>query len=102
MRARIESIALDGATLTVIARPPLPAELPLLAVATAMRVLARYPVVDGVVLVGDGSEIRVSREQIERILEPEGFAALRDPERRREILGRAVQELGLPLPDALP
>lgn len=98
MRERIESVMLEGASLRVTARPPLPGERPVLAVATAMRVLARFPVIREVVIVSDGSEMRVSREQIERILQPEGFTALRDPGRRRELTERAVQELPPPPP----
>jgi len=91
VRELIESVVLEGTTLRVRAREPLPVELPALLVGTAMRVFERHPVLRRVALSTPSAELAVSREEIERGLAPEGFASLREWGRWRQALARAVQ-----------
>ncbi|HSE94621.1 MAG TPA: hypothetical protein VLD61_01940, partial [Methylomirabilota bacterium] len=84
MRELIESVALEGTTLVVRAREPLPVELPTLLVGTAMRAFERHSVLRRVALTTPSAELSVSREEIERGLAPEGFAALREWGRWRQ------------------
>jgi hypothetical protein len=91
MRDLIEAVALEGTTLRVRAREPLPVDLPALLVGTAMRVFERHPVLRRVALTTPSADLSVSREEIERNLPPEGFAALREWGRWRQALARAVQ-----------
>jgi hypothetical protein len=78
-------------TLRVVAPDPLPAERDTLAVATAIRVLERFPALEGFVLLGGGGEASLTRADVERLLAPLGFAALRDRGRWRQVPARAVQ-----------
>jgi hypothetical protein len=91
VRELIESVALEGTTLRVRAREPLPVELPTLLVGTAMRVFERHSALRRVALATPTVELSVSRDEIERGLGPEGFAALREWGRWRQALARAVQ-----------
>ncbi len=92
MREQIGSVTLEGPTLRVVAPEPLAVEPKTLLVATAIRVFERYPVLDRLVLtIGGSTEIAISRDQVERLLEPDGFASLREWGRWRQVLARAVQ-----------
>ncbi len=93
MKELIQSIGLDGTTLTVTVRATLPVNGPALAAATALRVFERYPVMDRVALVVGATEISMSRRQVERVLHPDGFAVLKERGRWRQILARIVQGL---------
>ena len=80
MRERIDAVTLHGATLRVSARAPLPAELPVLALATAIRVFERYPVLERLtVTLGEAKddELSLTRAEVARWLGPQGFASLR-------------------------
>lgn len=94
MRERIEALALEGRTIRVTARDPLPVEPRALALAAAMRVFERYPVLDRLTLAVGGTEVTASREEVERLLGPEGFSALKDRDRWRRLLGEGLQEAG--------
>jgi hypothetical protein len=94
MRDRIEAVALEGQTLHVTVREPLGVEPRLLALAAAIRVFEQYPVLDRLVLGAGGEETVVSRDEVHRLLGPEGFAPLKDRERFRQILGRTLASNG--------
>lgn len=91
MKAWVDAISLAGSTLRVTAPGPLPAERDTLAVATAIRVFERFQALDDLVLAGADGEVTVTRGTVERLLAPEGFAALREPSRWPDVLARAVQ-----------
>lgn len=92
MREQIDAVTIEGPTLRVVTREPLPVEPGTLLVATAIRAFERYPVLNGLVLaIGGRAEISISREQVERLLGPAGFASLREWGRWRQILAHAVQ-----------
>jgi hypothetical protein len=91
MKAWVDAISLAGSTLRVTAPEPLPADRGTLAVASAIRVFERFPALDGLVLAGGDGEVSVTRATIERLLSPDGFAALQDRSRWPQVLARAVQ-----------
>ena len=91
MREHLDAVALEGRMLHVTAREPLPAEPRVLAVATAIRVFERYPILDRLTLTVGNTEITLGREQVERLLGPEGFASLREWGRWPQVLARAIQ-----------
>ncbi|HEV8310584.1 MAG TPA: hypothetical protein VGW35_23220 [Methylomirabilota bacterium] len=91
MRDLIQAVVLEGQQVRVTARDPLPIEAKALAVAAAIRVFDRYPVVDRLLLTVGEDEVRLSREEVERLVGPEGFARLKDREGAREVLTRAIQ-----------
>lgn len=91
MREQIDGLTLEGTTLRVAVREPLPLDLPTLAVATAIRILERFPVFDRVTVTTHTAEVSLTRDEVERLLRPEGFAALREWGRWRQVLARAVQ-----------
>ena len=90
MRDRIEAVALEGQNLRVTAREPLGVEPRMLALAAAVRVFDQYPVLDRLTLTAGGSDIVVSREEVHRLLGSDGFAPLKDRERFRQFLTRAL------------
>lgn len=94
MTTWVDNVSLAGVTLQVSAAEPLPAERETLALATAIRVFERFSVLDTVVLASGGGEVSVSRAEIERVLAPEGFAALRDRGSWPQVLARAIQRYG--------
>ena len=96
MKTRASSVALDGTTLRIRMAPALPSDPSVLAVAVALRLLARYPVVDRVVLGDHATEMAFTREQIERLLTPEGFPALDIPGGWSDILARTMRRLAAP------
>ncbi len=83
-----------GRALQVTARGPLSVEATVLAVATALRVFERYPVLDHLTLSTDDGDVRVPRPEIERLLGPEGYAPVRERGRWHQVLARVVQEYG--------
>jgi len=91
VREHLDAVALEGRMLHVTAREPLPAEPRVLAVATAIRVFERYPILDRLTLTVGSTEISLGREQVERLLGPEGFASLGEWGRWRQVLARAIQ-----------
>lgn len=91
MRDRIEAVALRGQELRVTARAPLPAAPKALAMAAAIRVFDRYPILARLTLTVDGSEVGVSREEVERLLAPVGFVPLRERGRWRQMLAELVR-----------
>lgn len=64
MKEQIESVTLEGTTLKIALRPPLPAEAAALAAAIAKRAFERYPVLSEVVVAAAGVEHRLSREPV--------------------------------------
>jgi hypothetical protein len=91
VRSWIGAVSLSGPTLRVSVPEPLPADLHALAVASAVRVLERFPALGGVVLIAGGAEVTLSRDDVERLLEPEGWPSLEDRGRWPEVLARAVE-----------
>lgn len=91
MKAWVDGVSLAGSTLRVTASEPLPAGRDTLAVASAIRVFERFPALDGLVLVRGGGEVSLARDGVERLLAPDGFAALRDRGRWPQVLARAVR-----------
>jgi hypothetical protein len=91
VKAWVDAVKLEGATLRVIAPEPLPAERDTLAVASALRVLERFPALDGLILASGGAEVALRRAEVERLLAPDGFSALGDRSRWPQVLARAVQ-----------
>jgi hypothetical protein len=92
MRQLIEGVALEGQSVRVTARDPLPVGFRALAVAAAIRVFERYTALDRVTLSAGNDQITVSREDVDRLLGPEGFARLKDREAARQVLERAIQD----------
>lgn len=93
MREQIDGVALEGQRLRVTARRPLPVEPSTLALATAIRVFEHYPILDRLTLTisDEETEVTFTREEIERLLGPAGFAALKAWGGWRQVLARAVQ-----------
>lgn len=92
MRQLIEAVALEGAEARVTVRDPLPVAPRALAAAAAIRVLDRYPALDGLTLAVGETRMTISRQDVERLLGPEGLARLKEPDGGRELLERAVRE----------
>jgi hypothetical protein len=74
----------------VVTRVPLRIDARLLALAAAMRVFARYPVIDRLTVAAGTDEVAVSRDEVTRLLGPEGFAGIEDRARYRMILADAL------------
>jgi hypothetical protein len=91
VRNLIESVAIEGTALTVALSPAVPVDVPTLAVATAIRALDRFPVLDHVTLLSGSTEITLRRGEVEQLVQPDGVAAAREPDRWREVLARAVE-----------
>jgi hypothetical protein len=87
----IESVAIERTALTVTLSPTLPVDIPTLAVATAIRALDRYPVLDCVTVRSGSTEIGLSRGEVEHLVQPDAVAAAREPDRWRQVLARAVE-----------
>jgi hypothetical protein len=90
----VDAVSLEGSALCVSAPDSVPAERDTLALASAIRVFDRFPVLDVLVLAGGEREVTITRADVERALAPEGFAALRDRGRWPQVLARAVQQHG--------
>jgi len=90
MRQLIEAVALEGQSIRVTARDPLPVEPRALAVAAAVRVFDRYPALDRLTLAVGSQEISLSRGDVDRLLGPEGFARLKDRDGAREVMERVI------------
>lgn len=91
MSDQIEAVALAGQGVQVTAGVPLQVGARLLALAAAIRVFERYPVIDRLTVTAGTVEITVSRDEITRILGPEGFAGVSDPARYRTVLADALE-----------
>lgn len=91
MRSWIDTVTLAGSRVRVTVPSPMPADRDTLAVASAIRLFERFPALDELVLVADGGEVSLGRTDIERLLAPEGFPALRDRGRWPQMLARAMQ-----------
>ncbi len=92
MKQLIEAVTLEGQIVRVSARAPLPVDAKALAIAAAIRVLDRYPALDRLALSVGGAEITVTRQEVERLLGPDGFSRLKDRDTAREALDRAIRE----------
>jgi hypothetical protein len=92
MRQLIEAVTLEGQTVRVTARDPLPVKPAVLAIAAAIRVFERYPALDLLTLSVGSAEASVSRQDVDRLLGPEGFARLRDRDAAREVLKQAISD----------
>ena len=92
MRHVIEAVALEGQNVHVTARDPLPVAARALAVAAAIRVFQRYPALDRLTLAPGEARVTVSRQDVERLLGPDGFARLKDRDGAREMLERAIRD----------
>jgi hypothetical protein len=92
MRQRIEAVALEGQDVRVTARDPLPVQPRALAVAAAIRVFDRFPALDRLTLAVGDARVTVSRQDVERLLGPDGFARLKDRAGAREVLERAIRD----------
>jgi hypothetical protein len=91
VRELIESVTIEGTALTVALSPTLPVDVPTLAVATAIRALDRYAVLDRVTVRSGSTEITLARAEIEELAQPDGVAAARESDRWRQVLARAVE-----------
>jgi hypothetical protein len=91
MNAWVEAVTLAGSTLRVAAPGFLPAEPDTLAVASAIRVFDRFQALDTLLLAGGDGDVHVTRAEVERLLAPDGFAALHDRGRWPQLLARALQ-----------
>jgi hypothetical protein len=91
VKAWLDSVSLAGSTLRVSAPEPLPADRSTLAVASAIRVFERFAALDELVLLCSEGEVSLVRTDVERLLAPDGFAALRDRGRWSGVLARAVR-----------
>ncbi len=91
MRELIESVTIEGTGLTVTLSPTLPVDVRTLAVATAIRALDRYPVLDRVTLLSGETEISLPRAEVEELVQPDGVAVARESDRWRQVLARAVE-----------
>jgi hypothetical protein len=91
VRAPIESLAVTGQAVRVTAREPLRVEPRVLAVVAAIRVFERYPVFDRLTLSAGSVEISISRQEVNGLLGPDGFASLRERGRAREIVASAIR-----------
>jgi hypothetical protein len=91
VRAWVDAVSLVGPALRVTAPGRLPAERHTLAVATAIRVFERFQALAELTLAGEDGEVTLARGEVERLLAPEGFAALRERSRWPQVLARAVQ-----------
>jgi hypothetical protein len=101
VKAWVDAVSIAGSTLRVTAPDPLPAERDTLAVATAIRVCERFPALECLALLGGSGEASLTRADVERLIAPLGFAALRDRGRWPQVLARAVQRYsGADVPDA--
>ena len=92
MRQLIEAVTLEGQRVRVSARDPLPVPRKSLAIAAAIRVFERYPALVHLTLSVANTEITVSREEVDRLLGPEGFARLKDRDSSREVLQQAIRD----------
>ena len=92
MRQRIEAVALEGQDVRVTARDPLPVQPRALAVAAAIRVFDRFPALDRLTLAVGDARVTVARQDVERLLGPDGFARLKDRDGAREVLERAIRD----------
>jgi hypothetical protein len=90
MRDRIEAVVLEGQHLRVTAREPVGVEPRMLALAAAVRAFEQYPVLDRLTLTVSGSEVVIGRDEVHRLLGADGFGPLRDRERFRQFLTRAL------------
>lgn len=93
MKELIESIAIEGTALTVTLSSTLPVDVPTLAVATAIRTLHRYPVLERVTVRSGPTEIGLSRGEVEQLVQPDAVIVPREPDRWRQVLARAVERL---------
>jgi hypothetical protein len=91
VKAWVEAVSLGGSTLRVTAPDPLPAERATLAVASAIRAFERFQALDTLVLAGGAADVRVTRADVEILLAPDGFSAVRDRGRWPQVLARALQ-----------
>jgi hypothetical protein len=91
VREQLQAISIEGQHVRVTARGSLSVEPRLLALAAALRVFERYAVLDRLTLTAGDVEVAVSRELVNRLLGPEGFAALKDRTRYRQILSHGTE-----------
>jgi hypothetical protein len=88
MKSPVESISLDGMEMRLVLRSPIPADGKALAAAAAVRILERYPVIQTVVSVWGHAQFEVTREEVERLLRPDGLAALADRARWQDLINK--------------
>lgn len=92
MRQLIEAVTLEGQNVRVSARDPLHVDPKALAIAAAIRVFERYPALVRLTLSVGNDQLTVSREEVDRLLGPDGFGRLKDRETAREVMERAIRE----------
>jgi hypothetical protein len=92
VKAWVDAVGIAGSTLRVTAPDPLPAERDTLAVATAIRVFEHFRALECLVLQGGSREASLTRADVQGLLAPLGFGALRDG-RWSQVLARAVPAL---------
>jgi hypothetical protein len=68
----------------------------MLALAAAVRAFEQYPVLDRLILTVGGRDVVIGRDEVHRLLGPEGFAPLKDRERFRQFLTHALEPGGGP------
>jgi hypothetical protein len=94
MKGPVDCISLDGTEIRVALKPPLPPDGKALAAGAAVRILERYPAIHRVIAVWGQAQFEVSREHVDRMLRPDGFAALSDRARWQDVVNRLVLDLG--------
>jgi hypothetical protein len=92
MRLLIEAVTLEGQNVRVSARDPLPVDPKALAIAAAIRVFDRYSALVRLTLSVGNESLIVSREEVDRLVGPDGFGRLKDREASREVLERAIRQ----------
>jgi len=90
MTTLVESINFDGTEITLTLRPPNNSDWQALAAAASIRILESYPVAQRVVLRWGSGVFRTSRGQVEKLLHPDGFAAIANRARWQDVVNRLV------------
>lgn len=96
MKEQIEGISLEGRTVRVAVREPLSVEPRTLALAAALRVFERYPVLDRLTVATGSAEVSVSRQELIRRLGSDDLGGVRERPRYRELLNRILAAEALP------
>jgi hypothetical protein len=90
MKGPVDSIALDGENIRITLKPPVPRDGRALAAAACVRVLERYPAVQRAIAVWGQAEFEVTRTQLERMLRPDGIAAIADRAKWQSVINQLV------------
>lgn len=92
MTTLVECINFNGTEITLTLRPPNNSDWQALAAAASIRILESYPVIQRVILRWGSGDFRTSRAQVEKLLHPDGFAAIANRARWQDVVNRLVLE----------